>query len=565
MYIDTISKELATILAISHETLSKLLTKPKEKTFGDIALPVFTLSSGKNPVEFAKEVASRITSIPQIQKAQAIGPYVNLFLQSEFLAQNVIRDIVVQKDTFGSMNDSNPKTYVIDYSAPNIAKPFGIGHLRSTVIGNSLKNMLTFLGQKVVGINYIGDWGTQFGKVICAYKKWGSQEKLQVDPIAHLLDLYVQFHEKAQTDESLVEEAREIFSQLEAGNEEYMQLWKEFRKLSLDKFDQTYKMLQVSFDEVRGEAYYNDKMDTIVSQLREKQLLKESDGAHIIDFADFNIKLPPIIILKSNGASTYALRDITAAIDRVESFGADFLLYEVGAEQKLHFQQVIATLKLLGHEWAENMIHVDHGFYRFGDEKFSTRKGNIVLMEDVLHQSIDRVKKIIQEKNPELAHSPEFETVAKEIGVGAVMFFDMKNDRVKDVAFTWDAVLDFQGESGPYIQYTHARISSVLDKQNANTDTIDYTQYQTVEEKYLLLALADFQIAIQQSVQNYKPHVLARYILELAQTYNDFYQKHKVLGNEEALTNARLVLCSCVAQVLRNGLGLLGIRTPRRM
>ncbi len=565
MDIQKIVKFIAEKLAVDEILIQQLVTKPKEKSFGDYALPVFQLAKGQNPVEFAKSCATKLEGSSVISKAKAVGPYVNFFLDQSKVAQDVLTHIHTRKDTYGSQIQETPQTFVIDYSAPNIAKPFGIGHLRSTVIGNTIKNLLSFLGHNVVGLNYIGDWGTQFGKVIYAYKTWGNREELQKDPVAYLLDLYVRFHEEATTNDSLNDEARKIFSELEDRNKEYLALWEEFRKLSLDKFDETYDLLQVSFDEVRGEAYYNDKMQPIISQLEEKNLLKESEGAKIIDFADFDIKLPPIIIVKSNGASTYALRDITSAIDRVNSFGADYLLYEVGAEQKLHFQQVIATLKLLGYEWADKITHIDHGFYRFKDQKFSTRKGNIILMEDVLNQSVQKVREIIQEKNPVLAESDEFELTAKAIGVGAIVFFDMKNDRVKDVNFEWDAVLDFQGESGPYIQYTHARICSILDKQKPVFDSVDFTKLNAVEDRFLLNHLSEFGDIVQNSVQNYKPHIIARYVYDLAQMFNDYYQKHKVLTDDESITNARLVLIESVGQVLRNGLELLGIQAPRRM
>ena len=552
-------------LNIPIDQLDSLLTKPKDPSFGDITLPVFSLAKGSNPVQLAQEMAQKIENIALFSEVTVAGPYINIFFHQTEQSQSVIESILTKKEQYGAQQPEK-KTYVIDYSAPNIAKPFGIGHLRSTVIGNAVQKSLSFFGHKVIGINYIGDWGTQFGKVICAYQKWGDEVELEKAPVAYLLELYVKFHKEAENDETLNDEAREIFAQLEQGNKEYLALWKRFRSLSITEFDKMYELMNITFDEVRGESYYNEKVIDAQKLLEEKGLLTLSDGAQIIDFEKFNSKLPPIIMVKSNGASTYALRDVAAAIDRVESFTAEYLLYEVGAEQKLHFQQLQKTLELLGYEWAKNITHIDHGFYRFENQKFSTRKGNIVLMEDVVNESISKVKELMSEKNPDLVASDEFETIAKHVGVSAIIFYDMKNDRVKDVNFDWNAVLDFQGESGPYLQYTHARLCSILRKFGDTLPTnINYDRLKEEQERLLLTHLGSFSEAIEQSLKQYKPHVVARYVLELSQLCNNYYAKNPIISEDEELTHARIVLMYCVRQVLQNGLRLLGITPVTQM
>ena len=557
---------------INNPLIEKLLSTPKELSHGDFALPVFPLAkqSGQNPMEFAKELAQKMSAdLPNehVTQVVAVGPYINLFLNKAKVIETVLAQVHDQKDQYGATSQTNPTTYALDYSAPNIAKPFGIGHLRSTVIGNSNKNILQFLGHNVTGINYIGDWGTQFGKVIWAYKAWGNERDLQKDPIPYLLELYVRFHEEAEKSDTMDDEARTIFAELEKGNAEYLKLWSHFRELSITNFQKTYDLMNVSFDEYRGESYYNDKMDLIIAQLRDKKLLKESEGAQIIDFTDFDEKshLSPIILLKSNGGSTYALRDLAAAVDRVESFNADVLLYEVGAEQKLHFEQVFKALELLGYDWATDCVHLDHGLYRFRDGKMSTRKGNIVLMEDVLADSITRVKKIIEERNETLAKSSQFDDVANQIGVGAVLFYDMKHDRIKDLEFSWDKLLDFQGETGPYVQYTHARIQTILQKANFDLTSYDVSLLTHEKERELVLQLASFTQQLEQAAKQYKPHVLCRYLLDVSQSFNEYYGAQKIIDDDKNATTARLVLISAVAQVIRNGLNLLGIAAPNEM
>lgn len=578
IYEEAIIDVISLVSGIDKPALPQFLSQPKETKFGDYSFAMFAIAKENNinPAEAAKMLAHGIETYPSfathklISKVEAVGPFVNFFVNQTDFTERILSKIKSQKDQYGSQIPLIHYHYVLDYSAPNIAKPFGIGHLRSTVIGGSIKKILEFCGHRVIGLNYIGDWGTQFGKVIWAYKQWGSEDELSKNSVKHLLDLYVKFHEEAEKPENtpkMEDEAREIFAQLEKGNEEYKALWTRFRNLSLNEFDKIYKMMNVDFDEVRGEAYYNDKMQPMIDQLKSMNLLKLDDGAQIVDFKDHGIEsLPPAIIIKSNGASTYILRDIASAKDRVDSFGAEFLLYEVGQEQKLHFQQLKAILKLMGFDWSERMTHIDHGLYRFNDAKMSTRKGNVVLMEDVLFEAIDRVKKIIQEKNQELATKPEFADVARAVGVGAVMYFDLMNDRAKDVSFNWEKVLDFSGESGPYIQYTNARICSIIKKYDKKLPLrIDYSLIGTEMERKLCLHLNQMPSVVDAVAKSYKPHTLARYALDLAQMFNEYYSQQKIITDNEPLSAARIMLVSCVQQTLENSLRLLGIDAPKEM
>ncbi len=579
IYEDAIIDIISVVSGIEKKELPPFLGKPKETNFGDYSFAMFAIAKENNvtPVQAAQMLATGINQYPAfanhklIAKAQAAGPFVNFFVNQTDFIERIITKVRSQKEDYGSQIPIAHYHYVLDYSAPNIAKPFGIGHLRSTVIGGSIKKILEHCGHRVIGLNYIGDWGTQFGKVIWAFKHWGSEDELQKNSVKHLLDLYIKFHEEAEKPENtpkLEDEAREIFAQLEKGNAEYTALWQRFRDLSIAEFDRIYKLMNVEFEEVRGEAYYNDKMQAVIDELEAKGLLTLDDGAKIVDFKakDEKSNLPNVIITKTNGASTYILRDIASAKDRIESFGADFLLYEVGQEQKLHFSQLKAILALMGYEWSERIIHIDHGLYRFNDAKMSTRKGNIVLMEDVLNESIERVRKIIHEKNPQLAQSAQFEEVARQVGVGAVMFFDLMNDRVRDVSFSWERVLDFSGESGPYIQYTHARISSILQKYDKKLPLrINYAMLGHDLERKLCLQMNNMPEIIDACAKSYKPHTLARYVLDLAQLFNEYYANQKIISENEEVTAARIALISAVKQTIENSLRLLGIDSPQQM
>jgi arginyl-tRNA synthetase len=550
------------------DTIESQLTIPKEYTHGDLTFAVFAYAKKKqqSPQELATKLSKLTYDSTLVSQVSCLNGYVNFQINPQKFASDIITSALTKKEEYGSSIPLVFYQYVLDYSAPNIAKPFGIGHLRSTVIGDSIKRILEFSGHKVIGLNYIGDWGTQFGKVITAYKLWGNPQELTHEPIAYLLQLYVRFHEEAQTDPKLEETAREVFAQLEKGNEEYVSLWKTFRELSIAEFEKTYAKLQVEFTLYRGESYYNDKMQDTLKLLQEKGLLTADQGCQIIDFSKHNSTLPPLIIVKSNEGSTYALRDITSAIDRIKNLAADFLLYEVGAEQKLHFAQVIQTLNLAGFDFAQRMIHIDHGLYKLGNEKFSTRKGNIILMNDVIDQAIQKAKDIIAQKNPQLTQSPEVEQIAQAIGVGAIKFFDLSTDRVKDVSFNWESILDFHGETGPYVQYSHVRMCSILTKaQRKLSLKTPFTTLTHPLERKLLVQINQFQYSVNTALKQFKPHTIARYALDISQIFNEYYQQVKIVTEDEQTTNERLLLVASARQALANALYLLGIESLKQM
>jgi arginyl-tRNA synthetase len=559
---------LSTTLGEPIDQIEAQLVIPKEYTHGDLTFAVFSYAKKKQvpPQQLAQQLCQLKYDPTLISQVSSLNGYVNFQINPQKFASDIITSALTKKEEYGSSIPLVFYQYVLDYSAPNIAKPFGIGHLRSTVIGDSIKRILEFSGHKVIGLNYIGDWGTQFGKVITAYKLWGNPQELAQEPIAYLLQLYVRFHEEAQTNPALEDMAREVFAQLEKQHEEYLSLWNTFRDLSIAEFEKTYAKLQVEFSLYRGESYYNDKMQETLALLQSKGLLTTDQGCQIIDFSAHGIELPPLIIVKSNEGSTYALRDITSAIDRIKNLGADFLLYEVGAEQKLHFAQVIQTLKLAGFDFADRMVHIDHGFYKLGTEKFSTRKGNIILMNDVIEQAIQKAKDIIAQKNPQLVESAEFETIAQAIGVGAIKFFDLSTDRVKDVSFNWEHILDFQGETGPYVQYSHVRMCSILTKaQKKLSLKTPFTSLTHPLERKLLVQINQFQYSVNTALKQFKPHTLARYALDISQTFNEYYQQVKIVTDDEQTTNERLLLVASARQALANALYLLGIEPLKQM
>lgn len=537
--------------------VSSLLSVPPDRKRGDFAFPCFKL--GGNVVEKAREIADKIVLSGFLEKIEAVGPYVNFYVKSRAIAQEVLGDIATQGAQYGASGTGDGKTIVLDYSAPNIAKPFGIGHLRSTIIGQSLRNVFDYLGYKTVGVNHIGDWGTQFGKLIVAFTKWGDRAQLEKDPINYLLELYVRFNNEAEKDDSLNDAARAAFKNLEDGGKEEHLLWKEFRDLSLREFQRVYDLLGVTFDSWNGEAFYNDKMQAAIERLQSKSPTEISEGALV-----FNLEkqtMPPVLLRKSNGATTYHTRDLATAYYRLDEYNPDKFVYVVGSPQKLHFRQLFTMLGCAGFDTAK-FIHVDFGLIMLADgSKMSTRKGNIILLDEVLTRSIDLAAKIIEEKNPGLEQK---DVVAKQVGLGAVIFNDLSSDRIRNINFDWDKMLSFEGETGPYLQYTHARACSILRKMERSGD-VDYALLVEEKEKALLSLLSEFGVKVSDAATHYKPHIICRYLLDLAQAFNEFYHAHKVIGEDEGLSKARLALVDGVRQVLCNGLGLLGIGAPERM
>jgi arginyl-tRNA synthetase len=535
-----------------------LIEIPPDPSLGDYAFPCFVLSKRlkKPPAKIAEWLKVKITPDSMIAEVRNIGPYLNFFVNKQKIAETTLREVFEKKEKYGSGNTGNGRKVVIDFSSPNIAKPFGIGHLRSTVIGNSIYRIHKFLGYEPFGVNHLGDWGTQFGKLIVAYKRWGDDAALKKQPVTHLFNLYVKFHEEAKINPDLEDEARAWFKRLEDGNKEALTLWELFKTLSLDEFKRYYRELDIHFDSWHGEAFYNDKMEAVAELLRKKGLLTLSEGALVVEVGE---DMPPAMVRKSDCASTYLTRDLTAALFRLHEYKPAKLLYVVGAPQKLHFRQLFKVIEMMGEGKCE-LVHVDFGHYL----GMKTREGNIIFLEEVLDKAVELAKKIIKEKNPDLAKKDE---VAKMVGIGAIIFGDLVNDRVRDMEFSWDKILNFEGETGPYVQYVHARICSILRKHGKEVDAdVKYPLLAEDIEKELVKKLYGFKQAIADSAEQYKPSLIARHLLELGQLFNTFYNVCPVLntGNDE-LTKARALLCDSVRQVLANGLWLLGLKAPEEM
>ncbi len=480
-------------------------------------------------------------------------------MNKEAVSQAVIGEVVKEKNNYGNSTFGNNGNVPIDMSSPNIAKPISMGHLRSTVIGNSIAFILEKIGYQPIRINHLGDWGTQFGKLIVAYKKWGSEEAVRQQPINELLRLYVQFHEEAEEKPELEDEARAWFKKLEEGDQEANELWKWFRSESLKEFDKIYSMLEVEFDSYNGEAFYNDKMDEIVTLLEEKHLLTENQGAEIVDLTEYNLN--PALIRKSDGATLYITRDLAAALYRKRTYDFAKSLYVVGNEQSNHFKQLKAVLKELGFDWSDDMEHIPFGLITQGGKKLSTRKGKIVLLEEVLNEAVTLAGNQINEKNPDLANREE---VAKQVGVGAVIFHDLKNDRLNNFDFVLDEVVRFEGETGPYVQYTHARAMSILRKANFTPDATQRYALNDKDSWEVVKLLQKFPETVMQAAEKYEPSVIAKHSIHLAQAFNKYYAHVRIL-DEDAQKEARLALVYAVATVLKEDLRLLGLHAPEEM
>ncbi len=558
-----IINNLVTLVDMTEEEIDQHLSIPPDPKMGDYAFPCFILSKSwkRSPHEISEYMADKIQPGEWIKEAHNAGPYLNFFCNREKLTGETLKDICEHREFFGYLEEGEGENVVIDFSAPNIAKPFGIGHLRSTVIGNSLYRLYKALGYNCIGINHLGDWGTQFGKLIAAYEHWGDEEKLKDDPISYLYELYVQFHKEASENESLEEEGRSCFKNLEWGEEEAVCMWAKFKDLSLKEFRRVYDRLDIKFDAEQGESFYNEMLSPTIKMLEENNIVKESDGALVVDLESYN--MPPCLLRKKDGATLYATRDLCAAIYRFEEYNFHKLIYVVGAGQSLHFQQLFKVLELMGFPWADRCVHVPFGLIKFKEGKMSTRMGNLIFLEDVIDKAVSLAREIIEEKNPGLESKEE---VAEMVGIGAVIFGDLSNDRVKDIDFDWDKVLDFSGETSPYIQYAHARICSILRKEDAHiSPQADFSLLSREEEQSLISYLARFSENIKRAADNYKPSILARYLIDLTREFNYFYHRCPVLTAEKELKEARLLLIDGVRQVLVNGLYLLGIKAPQEM
>lgn len=536
---------------------------PPNSEMGDFAFPCFKLAKTmrKAPNLIAEGIAGALSQTDAFEKVENKGGYVNFFLDKKAVVRSTLTEVREKADKYGGSDIGAGKRVIVEYSSPNIAKPFHIGHIRSTVIGNSIYKIYDFLGYETIRINHLGDYGTQFGKMIVAYRKWGSREEVEKEPIKTLLALYVKFHEEAEEHPELEDEAREVFKKLEDGEEDEVSLWKWFREESLKEFNRVYDMLGITFDSYAGESFYSDKMDRITDMMAEKGLLKKSDGAEIVDLSEYGMS--PALIRKKDGSTLYITRDIAAAVYRKEHYNFDKNIYVVAAQQNLHFQQWFKIIELMGFDWADQCVHINFGLVSLDDGTMSTRKGKVVFLEDVLNRAVEKTAEIIREKNNA---GEDIDKAAKQVGIGAVVFQELSNNRIKDYTFSWDKVLNFEGETGPYVQYTHARACSVLRNAGVQIDSdVDYS-YITGESAYELTKLVlRFPQTVQDAADKYEPSVVARHIIDVAQAFNKFYHDEHIIVENEEEQKAKLLLVDAARQTLVNGLSLLGMEAPERM
>ena len=549
--LDTYGKEIAAVVE-----------QPKNMEMGDIAVPVFVVMKavGKPLPQVVTEIKELLlNSFSLIKEIVPTGGFLNIRVKKEGICTDILKEAVTNLDNYGNNESGLGKTVVIDYSSPNIAKSFSIGHLRSTMIGNSLKLINRKCGYNVVGINYLGDWGTQFGKMIVAYKKWGNLETIKADPINELTKLYVLFHDKAKEDQSLEDEAREAFRKLENNDEEYYELWKWIREESLKESEQIYDLLHVDFDSYNGEAYYNDKMDPVVDELTEKELLVDDQGAKIVRLGD---DIPPALIKRRDGGSLYITRDLAAVFDRKKTYNFDKILYVVGNEQKLHFEQLKRVITKMGYNYADAIQHINFGLVLKDGKKMSTRGGGVVKLYDVLENAMNLAYEQIKQKNPNIL---DIEDVARKVGCGAVVFNDLKNHRTLDYDFDMDKMLKFEGQTGPYLQYTGVRIASILRDNTYDINNIDASLF--VNDIYFELARAigEFKDVVLRAAEESAPSVIAKYLLGLAQIFNKFYSSVKINVNEEAVRNTNFLISHATRIVINEGLRLLGIEYVEQM
>ena len=563
-----IATQISKITDINKIEIEQYIEIPPNKELGDYAFPCFKLAKNlkKAPQIIANEIMNKLEKNNYIENFEVTGGYLNFYINKYELIKSVLNDIETYREKYGSSDIGQGKNVVIDYSSPNIAKPFHIGHLRSTVIGGALYKIYNFLGYNAIGINYLGDWGIQFGKVMAGYSMWKNEYNFEKkeDELNSILKIYVRFNKEEKENPDLTNKAKEWFKKLESGDNEATKLWEWMRKTSLENYEKTYKLLNCKFDSYHGEAYYNDKMDAVVKELEEKNLLVESEGAKVVKLDDYN--MPPCIIITSAGTTIYATRDLAALKDRINSYDFVKAIYVVGNEQLLHFKQVFKVLELMGYEkYAKNCIHVPFGLVvDKNGEKIGSRKGNSVSLEDILQESINKVKKIIEEKNPNLENKEE---VARKVGVGAVIFNDLSNNRIKDEIFDWDMLLNFQGETGPYIQYMYVRTNSLIKKAGymPKMSDIDFKKLADKESINIISLLYSFGEIVKDAGNNNEPSIISRYLLELAKNYSNFYNEHKIICEDKKEQDARLAITLAVQIVLKTGCTLLGMEMPEEM
>ncbi len=562
-YKNHIAAKLATAEISKEEFISLIVSQTGDK--GDFALPCFRFAKmlRKSPVQIAEDFKKAFEGDGTFSKIESVAGYLNFFVNKSEYSKMILEEILGAGESYGASNMGEGKTICIDYSSINIAKPFHIGHLSTTAIGASLYRTYKHLGFDVVGINYLGDWGTQFGKMISAYKRWGDKELIEKGGVDELVKIYVKFHKEAESDDELNDEARGYFKQIEDGVPEVVELFNWFKKITLEEVGKIYDILGITFDSYNGESYFNDKMQPVIDELKEKNLLVESNGAHIIDLEPYN--MPPCLILRSDGATLYATRDLAAAEYRHKTYNFYKSLYVVAYQQNLHFKQVFKVLELAGKEYAKDMVHVAFGMVSVEGKPLSTRGGNVVLLKDALAKSAEKAKAIMQEKSPDLENIDE---IAKVVGYGAVVFFALSTSRIKDIDFCYDKALSFEGESGPYVQYTVARCTSVLAKASeAGVDFAENVAYENISdtEFELLKLISGYKETLVDVIEKYEPSYIARRLLDISKLYNKFYYEHRILNADEDVKNFRLAITKATSDVLKGGLALLGVGVPEKM
>lgn len=566
---DIIAKEIYDeALGLSEAEIKELIEIPTDESMGDFAFPCFRFAKAlhKAPQMIAADIAAKISGCDAFEKVEQVNAYVNIFISREYFSTELVNQVIAAGEDYGKDDLGKGKTVVVDFSSPNIAKPFHIGHIRSTVIGNAICNLYGTLGYKVEGVNHLGDYGTQFGKMIVAYRKWGNEEELLKSPIKTLLGYYTKFHEEAEKNPALDDEARETFTKLENGNTEEVELWQKFRDYSLAEFNRVYDMLGITFESYAGESFYSDKMPAVIQELKDKNLLQESQGAQIVDLESDG--LGACLITKSDGSSLYATRDIATAIYRKNHYDFYKNIYVVASQQNLHFKQWKKVLDLMGYTWQEDCVHVPFGLVSLEDGTMSTRKGRVVFLEDVLNNAVDKTREIMLEKNPDI---DDLDEIAKQVGIGAVIFQELSNNRIKDYVFSWDKVLNFDGETGPYVQYTHARASSVL--RNASKEDLeairagkcDYSHLTSDSAYALIKFLYRVPEIIKDAAEKYEPSILTRHLVDIAQSFNKFYHDEHILVDDVEEKRAKLSLVLASKIVIASCLKILGIQSPERM